>query len=94
MNQTVTVPTKTINEIFSRLDELTKAVKKISVKLLNEEPRYGSDEWWEWSDKEALKEIKAGKYTTVHNKKDLRQFLNSLKTVKQNEFVIHQKGAA
>ena len=80
MNQTATVPTKTINEIFSRLDELTKAVKKISVKLLNEEPRYGSDEWWEWSDNEAIAEIKAGKGTKIHNKKELNAFFKNLKT--------------
>lgn len=77
---TVTVPAKTINDIFSRLDELTKAVKKISARLLNEEPRYGSDEWWEWSDQEALKEIKAGKGIKIHNKKELNAFFNNLKT--------------
>ncbi len=78
MNQTVTVPTKTIDEIFSRLDELTNAVKKISVKLLNEEPRYGSDEWWEWSIREGEKDIKAGKYTTIKNAKELKSFFDNL----------------
>ncbi|MCL5438546.1 MAG: hypothetical protein M1268_00980 [Patescibacteria group bacterium] len=55
MAQTIIIPTKTIDEIFSRLDELTKAVKKISEKLLAEEPSYGSDKWWEWSDKKSLR---------------------------------------
>lgn len=80
MSQTVTVPAKTIDEIFSRLDELTKTVKKISARLLNEEPAYGSDEWWEWSDKKALDEIKAGKGTKIRNKKELNAFFKNLKT--------------
>ncbi len=80
MNQTVTIPAKTIDEIFSRLDELTKTVKKISARLLNEEPPYGSDAWWEWSNKEAIEEIKAGKGTKIHNKKELNAFFKNLKT--------------
>lgn len=80
MSQTVTVLTKTINEIFSRLDELTKAVKKISAKLFEKEPPYGSDEWWEWSDEKALKEIKAGKGTKIRNKKELDAFFKNLRT--------------
>ncbi len=78
MNQTVTVPAKTIDEIFSRLDELTKTVKKIAAKLSEKEPPYGSDEWWEWSDKKALEEIKAGKGTKIHNKKELNAFFKNL----------------
>ena len=80
MNQTVAVPTKTINEIFSRLDELANAVKKIAAKLSEKEPPYGSDEWWEWSNEEALKEIKAGKGIKIHNKKELNAFFKNLKT--------------
>ena len=80
MNQTVTVPVKTIEEIFSRLDELTNAVKKIAAKLSEKEPAYGSDEWWKWSDKKALDEIKAGKGTKIHNKKELNAFFKNLKT--------------
>ena len=80
MSQTVTVPTKTINEILTRLDELTNAVKKIAAKLSDQEPPYGSDEWWEWSDKKALEEIKAGKGTKIHNKKELNAFFKKLKS--------------
>lgn len=77
MSQTVTIPAKTIDEIFSRLDELTKVVKKISVKLLNEEPAYGSNEWWEWSDKKALDEIRAGKGIKFNTAKEAIKWLNS-----------------
>jgi len=77
MNQTVTVPTKTINEIFFRLDELTKAVKKISVKLSEKEPLYGSDEWWNKEIKEADSEFKKGKGTLFKSSKDAIKWLNS-----------------
>lgn len=66
--------------ILERLDALTKEVKAIKVKLFKKEPLYGSDEWWEWSDKEALKEIKAGKGTKIHSKKELNVFFENLST--------------
>ena len=75
---TVTIPAKTIDEIFSRLDELTKAVRKISVKFFEKEPPYGSDEWWDKEIEEGEKDIKAGKYTTINNKKELKTFFDNL----------------
>lgn len=81
MNQTVTVSPKTIQEILSRLDQLTKEVRIIKTKLFEQEPPYGSDEWWEWSEKKADEDIKTGRVSaTLHNKKDLQEFLDSLKT--------------
>ncbi len=79
MNQAITVSPKTIEEILARLDKLTREIRVIKTKLFEEEPRYGSDEWWKWSDEKALKEIKEGKYTKVSNKKELTAFLDSLK---------------
>lgn len=79
MNQTITISPKTIEEILTRLDNLTKEVKAIKTKLSEEEPLYGSDEWWEWSDKKALEEIKAGKGIKIHNKKELNAFFKNLK---------------
>lgn len=78
MNQTVTASSKTIEQILARLDRLTKEVRTIREKLF-EEPPYGSDAWWKWSDKKALEEIRQGKGTTIHNKKELQIFLDSLK---------------
>lgn len=76
----MTVPVKQFEEILSRLDQLTKEVHAIKVKLFESEPPYGSDAWWEWSDKKAIEDIKKGRVTTVRNKKELQQFLNSLKS--------------
>jgi len=78
MNQTITVSPKTIEEILARLDKLTREIKVIKTKLFEKEPPYGSDAWWEWSNTEALKEIKAGKGTKITNKKELDAFFKSL----------------
>ena len=81
MAQTITVPAKTFEEILSRLDRLTKEVQAIKMKLFESEPPYGSDEWWEWSEKKANEDIKAGRVSAVlQNKKELQHFLDSLKT--------------
>lgn len=78
MSQAITVSPKTIEEILTRLDRLTREIKAIKTKLFEEEPRYGSDEWWKWSDEKALKEIKAGKGTRITNKKELNAFFKGL----------------
>lgn len=78
MNQTITVSPKTIEAILDQLDTLTKEVKMIKAKLFQEEPSYGSDAWWEWSDKQAIEEIKAGKGIKINNKKELAGFFKNL----------------
>ncbi len=76
--QTITVPTKTVESILSKLDQLTKQVEAINEKL-ESAPPYGSDEWWEWSDKKAMEEIKQGKGIVLHNKRELKDFFKNLK---------------
>ncbi len=76
--QTITVPAKTFEKILSRLDQLGRMVETINEKLEGAPP-YGSDEWWEWSNKKALKSIKEGKGTVIHNKKELNAFFNNLR---------------
>ena len=76
--QTITVSSKTIEEILARLEKLTRDVGSIKSKLFEQEPPYGSDEWWEWSDKKALKSIREGKGTLIKNKKELDRFFKSL----------------
>lgn len=78
MNQSITISPKTIEEVVQRLNDLTKEVKAIKAKLFREEPPYGSNEWWEWSNKKALKSIKGGKGTVIRNKKELDEFFANL----------------
>ncbi|MCL5010510.1 MAG: hypothetical protein M1289_02815 [Patescibacteria group bacterium] len=80
MSQTIAVSAKTINTIQERLDELTREIKAIKARIFEEEPLYGSDEWWERSEKKADEDIKTGRYTVLHNKKGLKSYLDSLKT--------------
>lgn len=61
MSQAVTVSPKTIEEIISRLDNLSKEIRVIKERLFASEPPYGSEEWWEWSDKKALEDVKEGR---------------------------------
>lgn len=75
--QTVTIPAKTFEKILSKLDYLGRAIEAINDKLEGA-PLYGSDEWWEWSNKRALKSIRDGKGTVIHNKKELDDLFNSL----------------
>lgn len=79
--QTVTIPIKTYEKILSKLDRLNQEVESIKIRLSKKEPAYGSDEWWEWSEKKADEDIKMGRVSAVlRNKNELQAFLNSLKT--------------
>ncbi len=78
MNQTVIVPQKAIETILSRLDELSKEIKFIKSRLTQEEPPYGSEAWWHWSDTKALEDVKKGNYTTIKSKKGLDVYFKSL----------------
>jgi len=77
MAQTITVPTKSFEEVLSRLDQLTKEVRAIKMKLFSGEPVYGSDEWWEWSDKKAMDDIKAGRTVKFDSAEKAIKWLNS-----------------
>ncbi|MGI8419724.1 MAG: hypothetical protein ACR2LN_03705 [Candidatus Levyibacteriota bacterium] len=79
MANTITVDAKTLEHIVSQLDKLTKDMAAVKKRLPTEEPSYGSDTWWELSDKEAKEDIKAGHYTVVHAKNELQEHLDSLK---------------
>jgi len=78
MNQAITVSEKTIEEILTRLDRLTREIKAIKTKLFEEEPPYGSHEWWKWSDEKATEDYKKGRYTVIRSKKELNEFFGSL----------------
>lgn len=76
MNQTITIPSKTVEEILTRLDKLTKEVKAIRAKLFKEEPFYGSEEWWEWSEKKADEDIKKGRLMKLNSAEEAIKWLN------------------
>ncbi|MGI8419737.1 MAG: hypothetical protein ACR2LN_03780 [Candidatus Levyibacteriota bacterium] len=79
MANTITVDAKTLEHIVSQLDKLTEDMAVLKKRFLTEEPSYGSDAWWDLSDEEPKEDIKAGRYTIVHTKKELQEHLDSLK---------------
>ena len=79
MTQVVAIDTGTVKNILSTLRELKEQLVRLNERLEGEPP-YGSDAWWQWSDKKAKEDIKAGRYTKIRGKKELHLFLDSLKT--------------
>ena len=77
MAQTITVPAKTFEMILSKLEHLTRDVETIKSKLLDGEPPYGSDQWWEWSEKRADADIKAGRVVKFDSVEETIKWLNS-----------------
>ena len=79
MTQVISIDNKIAKDLLSLLRELKQQVASLNEKLEGAPP-YGSNEWWEWSNKKAQEDIKNGRYSTLHNKKELQEYLNSLKT--------------
>lgn len=75
--QTITIPAETFEKMVSRLDELTREVKAIKARLFEKEPPYGSREWWEWSEKKADEDIKAGRVAKFDSVEEAITWLNS-----------------
>lgn len=78
MNQTIAIPANTLNKILKTLLDLKRDVARLTEQVEGSEPTYGSDEWWEWSDKKALKSIREGKGITIRNQKELDAFFRNL----------------
>lgn len=77
MAQIITVPAKTFEEILLRLDELTRDIRSIKARIFEQKPSYGSKEWWEWSDRKALEDIKAGRGMKFDSAEEAIKWLNS-----------------
>ncbi len=78
MSQTVTISSKTVEEILANLNTLTREIKEIKARLFGEKFTYGSNEWWDKEIEESEKEFKKGKGTIISNKKELTQFFQNL----------------
>lgn len=55
------------NQILNILSQIQRDLADVKKKVEDLEPAYGSDAWWKWSDKKAVEDIKAGRYTTVRS---------------------------
>jgi hypothetical protein len=79
MANTVSVDAKMLETVLKKIDALTKEVHEIKEKLSDQEPPYGSNAWWELSDKRGLEDIKKGNYREITSKKELQEHLDALK---------------
>ena len=77
MSQAVVLTKTAYDEIVARLERLEKLVEKLSEQLQSS-LLYGSDKWWEWSDKESLKEVKRGEFVLFDSPEEMEEYLNSL----------------
>ena len=79
MKQTISLPKSDYERLVNRVKALEKTVHDLVAKLkdtLDIEPPYGSDAWWEWSNKKGLEDIKKGDYYEMKNQKELKDFLS------------------
>ena len=70
---------QTQNQILTILNKIQKDLAEVKRKVDDLEPVYGSDAWWKWSDKRAMDDIRKGCYTTIRSKKELSEYMDSLK---------------
>ncbi len=78
MTQTVSVDIKIAKDLVFAIRELKEEVVRLR-KRVEAEPSYGSNQWWEWSNDKALQEVREKKGTVLHNKKELKEFFQSLR---------------
>ena len=76
MSQVVTIDSKIIKNLLDTLQELKAEITRLNQKF-ETEPPYGSDQWWEWSDRKAKEDIKAGKTVKFDSVKEAIKWLNS-----------------
>ena len=89
MANNVTLSQTAYQQLYNKIDRLEKMVVQLLVQFPNQSisdvkgvaestPPYGSDDWWNWSDKQAKQDIKAGRTTIIKNKKELKAFFDNL----------------
>ncbi len=64
-------------EIIGRLERMERLVKEL-VENLKASSAYGSERWWEESDKRSLKEIKRGEFIVFDSPEKMEEYLDSL----------------
>ncbi len=89
MAQTITLTQSAYKEILNRLSRLERLVVKV-LKSNYVEPAYGSSEWWEWSNKKAMDDIKRGDYYELRDEKELKDFFDNIDKVRSNKKYDHK----
>ncbi len=67
--------TLTADNLLGEVDLLYKALDQLRAKIINSLPaRYGSDAWWEKTERKSREDYAAGRYITLKNKGDVDKF--------------------
>lgn len=70
--------TLTADKLVSQIDTIQRALDELKSQINSlVPPKYGSDAWWEESDRKALEDIKAGRYKSFKNVKALMKELKN-----------------
>lgn len=78
MAQTITLTQSAYKDLIERLSRIEKSLSRLMASQ-KKEPPYGTNAWWEWSDKQAMNEMKKENTIAVHSKKEMQQLLDSYK---------------
>ncbi len=93
MTQTITLTKTEYSQLLQRVSELEKTLTKLAAsfgELLRSEPPYGSDAWWQWSNRKSKEDFAKGDFYTITNKKDLNTFLTNARNGRSNEQFHHR----
>ena len=67
-----------LGEGLGMTDEEVARLYKATYVYETGEPEYGTDAWWAWADQKGMEDVKAGRHTTIRNKKELKAFFDHL----------------
>lgn len=75
MASTVTITRSEFNRLTERLNRLEQSLN-VFVEWLGNEPPIGTDQWWEWSDRKALLDVRKGNYSSFDSAEEMVSYLN------------------
>lgn len=77
-SQTKTIDIKTFETLYRDIEVMERALESLRKRVIDLLPaEYGSDLWWEKSDRRAMKEIAAGKGREFSSVKEVIRYLES-----------------
>lgn len=77
-SQAKTIDIKTLETLYGDIEVMGKALESLRKRVIDLLPaEYGSDLWWEKSDRRAMKKIAAGKGRKFNSAEEVVRYLES-----------------
>lgn len=77
-SQAKTIDIKTFETLYRDIEVMEKALESLRKRVIDLLPaEYGSDLWWEKSDRKAMKEIASGKGREFNSVEEVVRYLES-----------------